>query len=183
MKSFSADYLSLALDKAPVKFWQMLFPLPYKDDVFVNARERGLDPWDVAALIRQESEFNPKAVSPANARGLAQVMPATGRQLSRQLKMRYRTAMLFTPDTNLKLGTYYLRQLSDELQGKWEAVLASYNAGKSHVNTWLASSNFREPAEFVESIPFNETRVYVQSVMRNAEVYRKLYGPKLAAKN
>ena len=75
-----------------------------------------------------------------------------------------------------------MRQLSDELQGKWEAALASYNAGKSHVTAWLASSNYREPAEFVESIPFNETRVYVQSVLRNAEVYRKLYGPKLALK-
>ena len=84
--------------------------------------------------------------------------------------------MLFTPDTNLKMGTYYLKQLSDELQGKWEAALASYNAGKSHVNAWLAAGNYREPAEFVESIPFNETRAYVQSVMRNAEVYRKLYG-------
>ncbi len=135
----------------------------------------------MAALIRQESEFNPKAISRANARGLAQVMPATGRQLSRKLGIpSFRTAMLFTPDTNLKLGTYYLKQLSDELQGKWEAALASYNAGKSHVNAWLAAGNYREPAEFVESIPFNETRAYVQSVMRNAEVYRKLYGQKLA---
>ena len=87
MKSFSADYLSLPLDKAPVKFWQMLFPLPYKDDVFVNARERGLDPYDVAALIRQESEFNPSAKSRANAYGLMQLRPATGRMLGRQQGM------------------------------------------------------------------------------------------------
>lgn len=95
--------------------------------------------------------------------------------------MRYRPAMLFSPDTNLKLGTYYLKQLSDELEGKWEAALASYNAGKTHVTAWLAAANYREPSEFVESIPFNETRNYVQSVLRNAEVYRRLYGPKLAA--
>jgi soluble lytic murein transglycosylase len=184
IKHYAPGYLSLSLDAAPEKFWRLAFPLPYRKALEEYCRAQMLDPYLMAALIRQESEFNPKAISPANARGLAQVMPATGRQLSRKLKIpRYRTAMLFTPDTNLKMGTYYLKQLSDELQGKWEATLASYNAGKSHVTKWMASANFREPAEFVESIPFNETRVYVQSVLRNAEVYRKLYGQKIAAKN
>lgn len=184
IKHYAPGYLSLSLDAAPDKFWRLAFPLPYRKSLEEYCRAQMLDPYLMAALIRQESEFNPKAVSPANARGLAQVMPATGRQLSRQLKIpRFRTAMLFTPDTNLRLGTYYLKRLSDELEGKWEAALASYNAGKSHVTTWMASANYREPAEFVESIPFNETRVYVQSVLRNAEVYRKLYGQKLAIKN
>jgi soluble lytic murein transglycosylase len=184
IKHYAPGYLSLSLDAAPERFWRLAFPLPYRKSLEEYCRAQSLDPYLMAALIRQESEFNPNAVSPANARGLAQVMPATGRQLSRKLKIpRYRTAMLFTPDTNLKMGTYYLKELSEELQGKWEATLASYNAGKSHVTTWMASANFREPAEFVESIPFNETRVYVQSVLRNAEVYRKLYGQKLAVKN
>ena len=185
IKHYAPGYLSMSLDSAPEKFWRLAFPLPYRKSLEEYCRAQMLDPYLMAALIRQESEFNPNAISRANARGLAQVMPATGRQLSRKLGMPgFRTAMLFTPDTNLKLGTYYLKQLSDELQGKWEAALASYNAGKSHVTTWLAAGNYREPAEFVESIPFNETRAYVQSVLRNAEVYRKLYGQKLAvAKN
>jgi soluble lytic murein transglycosylase len=184
IKHYAPGYLSMPLDAAPEKFWRLAFPLPYRKALEEYCRTQMLDPYLMAALIRQESEFNPKAVSRANARGLAQVMPATGRQLSRKLGMRFSTAMLFTPDTNLKLGTFYLKQLSDELQGKWEAALASYNAGKSHVTTWLAAANYREPSEFVESIPFNETRAYVQSVLRNAEVYRKLYGQKLAvAKN
>ena len=103
-------------------------------------------------------------------------MPGTGRELGRKLKIpKYRTAMLFTPDTNVKIGTYYLKALLDQLQGKWEATLASYNAGKSRVTGWLVATNYHEPAEFIESIPFSETRVYVQSVMRNAEVYRRLY--------
>src|ERR1700733_4660661 len=183
IKHYAPGYLSMSLDAAPDKFWRLAFPLPYRKALEEYCRAQMLDPYLMAALIRQESEFNPNAVSRANARGLAQVMPATGRQLSRKLGMpRFRTAMLFTPDTNLKLSTYYLKQLSDELQGKWEATLASYNAGKSHVTTWLASGNYREPAEFVESIPFNETRAYVQSVLRNAEVYRKLYGQKVALK-
>src|ERR1700678_990017 len=182
IKHYAPGYLSMPLDAAPEKFWRLAFPLPYRKALEEYCRTQMLDPYLMAALIRQESEFNPKAVSRANARGLAQVMPATGRQLSRKLGMRFSTAMLFTPDTNLKLGTFYLKQLSDELQGKWEAALASYNAGKSHVTTWLAAANYREPSEFVESIPFNETRAYVQSVLRNAEVYRKLYGQKIAVK-
>ena len=179
IKHYAPDYLSMRIDTAPEKFWRLAFPMPYQRAVEEYSRQHSLDPYLVAALIRQESEFNPKAVSRSNARGLTQVMPATGRQVSRQLGMRgFRPAMLFSPDTNLKIGTAYLKTLSDQLMGEWEATLASYNAGKSHVNAWLASANFREPAEFVESIPFNETRVYVQSVLRNAEVYRRIYSPK-----
>jgi soluble lytic murein transglycosylase len=179
IKRFASGYLSLSLDNAPDKFWRLAFPLPYRHSLEEYSRQQSLDPFLVAALIRQESEFNTKAVSRSNARGLTQVMPSTGRQLSRQLKIpRYSTSMLFKPDMNLKIGTFYLKALSDQLQGKWEQTLASYNAGKSRVNSWTAAANYHEPAEFVESIPFSETRVYVQSVLRNAEVYRRLYGPK-----
>jgi len=177
MKSFSGDYLSLPLDKAPVKFWQMLFPLPYKDEVFVNARERGLDPWDVAALIRQESEFNPGAKSRANAYGLMQLRPATGRMLGRQEGMRaVPTSLLLNPGVSIKLGTEYLRQQLASWDGDLFRTLAAYNAGPGRVRQWLMWSNYREPAEFVESIPFTETREYVQAVLRNADIYRELYG-------
>jgi soluble lytic murein transglycosylase len=177
MKSFSADYLSLPLDKAPVKFWQMLFPLPYKDEVFVNARERGLDPWDVAALIRQESEFNPGAKSRANAYGLMQLRPATGRMLSRQQGMgAVSTSLLLNPRVSIRLGTEYLRQQLAGWDGDLFRTLAAYNAGPGRVHQWLKWSNYREPAEFVESIPFTETREYIQAVLRNADIYRELYG-------
>jgi soluble lytic murein transglycosylase len=180
IKHFAPGYLSLSIDNAPDKFWRLAFPLPYRHSLEEYSRQQSLDPFLVAALIRQESEFNTKAVSPANARGLTQVLPSTARQLSRQLKIpRYSTKMLFTPDMNLKIGTYYLKALSNQLQGKWEETLASYNAGKSRVNSWTSAASYHEPAEFVESIPFSETRVYVQSVLRNAEVYRRLYGPKV----
>jgi soluble lytic murein transglycosylase len=181
MKSFSADYLSLPLDKAPVKFWQMLFPLPWKDELFANARARGLDPYDVAALIRQESEFNPGARSRAKALGLMQVMPATGRMLGRQQGMGAVSAsQLLNPAVSIKLGTQYLRQQLDNWDGDWFRTLAAYNAGPGRVHEWLMWSNFREPAEFVESIPFSETREYVQAVLRNADIYRELYSGKRA---
>jgi soluble lytic murein transglycosylase len=177
IKRYAPAYLSMSMDTAPDKFWRLAFPLPYRSSIEASAREHSIDPYLVAALIRQESEFNPKAISRSNARGLTQVLPGTGRELSRKLKIpRYRTAMLYTPDTNVKIGTYYLKALLDQHQGKWEATLASYNAGKSRVTGWLNGTTYRDPVEFVESIPFSETRAYVQSVLRNAEVYRRLYG-------
>jgi soluble lytic murein transglycosylase len=182
MKSFSADYLSLSLDKAPAKFWQMLFPLPYKDDLFVNARERGLDPYDVAALIRQESEFNPAAKSRANAYGLMQLRPATGRMLGREQGMKaVPTSLLLNPGVSIRLGTEYLRQQMVSWDGDFFRTLAAYNAGPGRVHQWLQwRSDYREPAEFVESIPFTETREYIQAVLRNADIYRELYSGKNA---
>jgi soluble lytic murein transglycosylase len=177
MKSFSADYLSLPLDQAPPKFWQMLFPLPYKDQLFMSAREKGLDPYDVAALIRQESEFNPGARSRANAYGLMQLMPATGRMVGRQQGMgAVPASQLMNPAVSIRLGTQYLRQQLDSWDGDLFRTLAAYNAGPGRVHQWLNWSNYREPAEFVESIPFSETREYVQAVLRNADIYRQLYG-------
>jgi soluble lytic murein transglycosylase len=182
MKSFSADYLSLQLDKAPAKFWQMLFPLPYKDDLFVNARERGLDPYDVAALIRQESEFNPAAKSRADAYGLMQLRPATGRMLGRGQGMKtVPTSLLLNPGVSIRLGTEYLRQQLVNWDGDLFRTLAAYNAGPGRVHQWLQwRSDYKEPAEFVESIPFTETREYIQAVLRNADIYRELYAGKSA---
>jgi soluble lytic murein transglycosylase len=130
----------------------------------------------IAALIRQESEFNPRAVSRARAYGLTQVLPSTGRQLSRRLGIGgFRTDRLFDPSLNLRLGTHYLRSLLDMHNGRWEVTLAAYNAGKSRTDVWQSWYDYREPAEFVETIPFTETRTYVAVVLRNADVYRRLY--------
>ncbi|MFN7992381.1 MAG: transglycosylase SLT domain-containing protein [Bryobacteraceae bacterium] len=183
MKSVSGDYLSLSLEDAPPDFWRLLFPLPYEKDVVRNSRLQKLDPYIVAALIRQESEFNPQALSHKHAYGLTQVEPATGRSLARRTGVRrFSNRSLFQPALNLKLGTTYLRLLLDEWGGKWEEALASYNAGKSRVNDWITWNNYEEPSEFVESIPFTETREYVQAVLRNASMYRQLYGSeKIAA--
>lgn len=176
MKSAVPDYLSMPLSGAPAGFWELLFPLPYRADLMRNARLHNLDPFVVAGLIRQESEFDPHALSHKRAYGLTQVMPSTGRQIARRVGVRrLPNRALFQPSTNLKLGTYYLRSLLDQWGGKWEETLASYNAGKSRVDDWLTWNHYREPAEFVESIPFTETRDYVQAVLRNAALYRELY--------
>jgi soluble lytic murein transglycosylase len=176
MKSTAGEYLNLPVPAAPRKFWELLFPLPYRSDLVRTARERDLDPNLLAGLIRQESEFDPGAVSRAKAYGLTQVRPATGRQFARKAGVtRVTTRVLCQPAANLKIGSSILRSMLDEQGGKVEQTLAAYNAGPHKVVEWMAWGSYREPAEFVESIPFTETRDYVQAVLRNAEMYRRLY--------
>ncbi|HLK67553.1 MAG TPA: transglycosylase SLT domain-containing protein [Bryobacteraceae bacterium] len=176
MKSMGGDYLSLTIDQAPRKYWELLFPLPFRSDLMQEARLKELDPYLLAGLIRQESEFNPKALSPANAYGLTQVRPATGRQFARRVGIqRFSNGLLFQPSANLKIGSLILRSMLDQNGGKVEQTLAGYNAGPARAAEWLTWNTYREPAEFVESIPFTETREYVQAVLRNAEIYRNLY--------
>jgi soluble lytic murein transglycosylase len=177
IKAYAGGYLFVPLDAAPRDFWTFAFPLPFRAEVENLSKQNGLDPFLMAALIRQESEFNPKAVSKTGARGLAQIQPATGRELSRRLKLTsYSAAGLFQPHLNLELGTYYLKSLLTQVGGREDAALAAYDAGLTHVRAWLTWGDFHEPAEFIETIPFTETHSYVQGVLRNAEVYRRLYG-------
>jgi soluble lytic murein transglycosylase len=176
LKGMTPEYLGLPVPAAPRRFWELLFPLPYRAEVVQNAQERALDPYLLAGLIRQESEFNPQAVSHAKAYGLTQVRPGTGRQFARQSGVaRFTTRVLTQPSANLKIGCSILRSMLDHQGGSIEQTLAAYNAGPEHVVEWLAWNTYREPAEFVESIPFTETRDYVQAVLRNAEMYRRLY--------
>jgi soluble lytic murein transglycosylase len=177
MKSMAPDYLALPLNAAPRQFWELLFPLPYRGDLFQNAQALGLDPYLVAGLVRQESEFDPQAVSRARAYGLTQVRPGTGREFARKVGIsRFSSRLLYQPDANLKIGSAILRSMLDRHDGKLEPTLAAYNAGPNRATEWLGWYAYREPAEFVEAIPFTETRDYVQAVIRNADVYRRLYG-------
>jgi soluble lytic murein transglycosylase len=177
MKSLVPDYLNLPAPDAPREFWQYLFPMPYRPELIADAQAHNLDPNLVAGLIRQESEFNPDAVSPANADGLMQVRPGTGAEFARAAGIRsFTSRMLFQPEVNLKIGTAIFRSMLDKNGGSMEQTLAAYNAGPNHVAEWLTWNTYREPAEFIESIPFTETRDYVQAVIRNAEMYRRLYG-------
>jgi len=131
----------------------------------------------VASLIRQESEFNAGAISHANAVGLMQLLPKTGKTVAKQVKFKgYTAPQLYTPAVNLELGTRYFKDMVDKYNGQLEYALAAYNAGSDRVGDWLGQGHYRDAQEFVESIPFTETREYVQAILRNASVYRKLYG-------
>ncbi|WP_321478064.1 transglycosylase SLT domain-containing protein [uncultured Paludibaculum sp.] len=176
LKSTIPDYLWLTADGAPKSFWKLAFPFPYRAKIERFARQRSLDPFLVAALIRQESEFNPGATSVVNAIGLMQVMPGTGRELGRRLGLRaVRPTSLKNPEINLNIGTYYLQHQLEARNGSVEDTLAGYNAGPSRVPMWRSWWDFRESSEFVETIPFTQTREYVQIVLRNAEMYRRIY--------
>jgi len=176
MKSLSGDYLDLSLANAPRQFWELLFPMPYRSDLVAAADAHNIDPYLLAGLIRQESEFNPEALSRANAYGLTQVRPSTGRMYARRAGvLRFTNRSLFQPTTNLRIGATIFESMLEENSGMLESTLAAYNAGPRHAVEWLSWRSYREPAEFVESIPFTETREYVQAVLRNADVYRRLY--------
>lgn len=183
VKRFAPGYLSIGFDDAPAAFWHLAFPLPYRTALFTYSRQNDLDPYLVAALIRQESEFNVAAISRAKAYGLMQVLPSTGRQLARELHIRrFSTRDLLTPNRNLQLGTRYFRWLMNSLGEHEEQVLAAFNAGKSRVDRWNTWGPFHEQAEFIETIPFQETRNYVEIVLRNADVYQQLYSATAAQK-
>ena len=170
------NYFALDIPELPKSYWEALFPKPYWPDLKRYSAQNALDPYLVASLIRQESEFNPGAVSRANAVGLMQLLPSTGKKVARQEKLRhFNPTQLLSPGTNLELGTRYFRGLVDKF-GSFEYALAAYNAGDDRVNDWLSQGKYRDPQEFVESIPFTETREYVQAILRNASVYRQLYG-------
>lgn len=162
------------LEEVPLPVWRAVYPLPYESSLRRAATRQRVAPMLVAGLIRQESTFQPDAVSRAGAVGLMQVLPKTGRKLAPRLKLRYARTRLFDPEYNLRLGTLYLADLVKAF-GSLEAALAAYNAGEDRVTSWEAERRFEEPAEFAESIPFTETREYVQIVLRNAEIYRRLY--------
>jgi soluble lytic murein transglycosylase len=177
MKHSAPNYFALDIPDMPRKYWEALFPRAYWSDLKRSASSNGLDPYLVASLIRQESEFNPNAVSRANAVGLMQLLPKTGKAVAREVKLkRYNASQLYTPAVTMELGTRYFRGMVDKFGGSFEYALAAYNAGSERVEEWLGEGKYRDPQEFVESIPFTETREYVQAIMRNASVYKQLYG-------
>ncbi|MGB9206099.1 MAG: transglycosylase SLT domain-containing protein [Terriglobales bacterium] len=177
MKHSTPNYFAVDLPDLPRPYWEALFPKAYWTDLRKYSLQNGLDPYLVASLIRQESEFNALALSRANAVGLMQLLPKTGKTVAKQVKLRgYSAPQLFTPAVNLQLGTRYFKDMVDKYNGQFEYALAAYNAGTDRVADWLGQGHYRDPQEFVESIPFTETREYVQAILRNASVYRQLYG-------
>jgi soluble lytic murein transglycosylase len=176
LKRAVPNYFAVDLPSLPRPYWEALFPKAYWIDLKKFSSSNALDPYLVAALIRQESEFNPGAVSRANAVGLMQLLPKVGKSVAKQEKLKhFSTTQLFAPGINLQLGTRYFRGMVDKF-GSFEYALAAYNAGAERVQDWQGQGKFRDAQEFVESIPFTETREYVQAILRNANVYRQLYG-------
>jgi soluble lytic murein transglycosylase len=165
---------SRKFSEVPPTVWKVLFPLPYEAQLRREAERNDFDPMFAAGLIRQESTFQADVVSHADAIGLMQILPKEGRRLAKQRKVRYTKTLLFDPNVNIQLGMLYISELTRST-GAPEYAAAAYNAGEDRLALWKAERAYEEIPEFVESIPFTETREYVQIVLRNANMYRKLY--------
>jgi soluble lytic murein transglycosylase len=168
------DLESRPIDAVPADIWRIVYPLPYEDLIRFYSRHYDIDPMLLASLIRQESGFQPDAVSSAGAIGLAQVEPYTARKWSHKVHYWYSRRRLMDPRYNLRVGGAYFQALIRQF-GSPEAALAAYNAGEDRVTSWLADRHYNDPAEFVESIPFSQTRHYVQVVLNGSVIYRRLY--------
>jgi soluble lytic murein transglycosylase len=143
------------------------YPLAFWSRVTAEASENGIDPYLLLSLIREESRFDPDALSPAGAVGLMQLMPQTAEHTARRLKIPVKgTQSLHDVDLNIKLGSYYLSGLLKQFDSV-PAALAAYNAGGSRVKGWLSQNDYGSSDEFIEDIPFEETRNYVKRIVRS----------------
>jgi soluble lytic murein transglycosylase len=169
--------------RLPEDLWLLAYPQGYWQSIVTASRRTGTDPYYVAAIIREESQFRPEALSPAGARGVMQVMPATGEWIARTAGMRdFDRSKLFDAETNIAVGTWYLGQLMKRFKGDLTLVSAAYNAGPEAVSSWLSRGNGMTDIDlFVEAIPYTETRGYVKKVLRNYAEYKRIYGGEISA--
>ena len=173
-RSIQLGWKLLARGERDARTYRLIYPIALGDAIVAESRQRRVDPGLVAAIIRQESSFNPRATSVVGARGLMQVMPAVGEAIARSLGYQYWSPdMLYEPEVNLQLGVAHLRAM---LGGRHVVrALAAYNAGDGRVARWSRKPGVDDPEVFVERIPFAETRDYVRIVLRNRDLYRALY--------
>jgi soluble lytic murein transglycosylase len=152
------------------------YPAPYRQAILSAAKARKLDPRFILALIKQESVFKPSAKSPAGARGLLQLTVDAAQKYATAAGLNtVRESELYQPSTSITVGAEYLEHLSKLFPGMIEPVAASYNGGEDNVARWLKRSKRQDPGVFTSEVGFDETKGYVQKVMANYRVYRKLY--------
>ena len=169
------DIYSYKEADVPREAWEIFFPIVAWDTIKQEAKRYGIDPYIAAGLIRQESVFSPTATSRVGARGLMQVMPATGQQIARKQGSGSITASdLYNPTINVKLGMNYWAQMIGQF-GRVEYAAAAYNAGPGRARAWIAARGGLDIEDWIETIPFSETRGYVQGVLRYAANYRRFY--------
>ncbi len=162
--------------KLTQKHQAALFPYHYEEEIKAASVDEKLDPYFVMALIRQESAFNPEARSPTDALGLMQVMPKLAKRIASQKKLNYtKDSQLFDPLLNLKIGTRELNERLEDFKGSSILASASYNAGVDPVKGWLKTRYRQDPVEFIEDIPYEETRSYVRLIIRNEIFYQRFF--------
>jgi len=167
------------LSDAPVYLRKKICPAHFDEIVLRECAANGIDPNLYFSLMRQESLFEPRAVSWAGARGLSQIMPGTGREIARKLGVRrFKTVDLLTPEINVRFGTWYLASIIEKFDGDILRALAGYNGGPDNVERWWDYGGGSDTDVFVEDIGYFETRDYVRIVYRYSLIYREIYGPR-----
>jgi soluble lytic murein transglycosylase len=175
LKTLRSAFPALATveqDSVPTYFLKMYYPLKYDDWIRKYSNANGVDRYTVIGLIHQESYFNARAKSAVGATGLMQLMPATGRELAGRFHI---TPHLDNPETNIRLGTAHFKMLVNLFNGNNELAIASYNAGQGRVMQWRRAAPGKPMDEFIEAIPFRETRTYVKHVVMLASTYKRMY--------
>lgn len=177
LRSFDR-HLERPSSRLPDDLWLLAYPQGYWQSIVSAARRNGLDPYFVAAIIREESQFRSEALSPAGARGVMQVMPATGEWIASMAGISdFDRAKLYDADMNITIGTWYLSYLMKRFKNDLYLVSAAYNAGPEVVAAWAGAGRGTADRDmFVETIPYRETRGYVKKVLRNYAEYRRIYG-------
>ncbi|MDH5677094.1 MAG: transglycosylase SLT domain-containing protein [Nitrospinota bacterium] len=161
--------------------WRLTFPVNHWEHIEKESKKVNMDPLLPLAVIRQESAFNDKALSSANAMGLMQIVPNTGERMYQRMKLAnqtgkpFSTELLFNPEVNIAIGVAYLSDLLERYNGSVTLALAAYNAGEPNVDRWVEKMEAPSQEEFIEMIPYSETRGYVKKVLRNLALYRTIY--------
>ena len=178
LRIFRRHFTTLASSDDPAlprAFWEMLYPFGWREEVIAAARQSGLDPFLVAAVVREESSYYPRAVSPTGARGLMQLQPSTAKPMAAHRGLAFAGGeLLDDPRSNIDMGTAFLAGLMAEFKDP-RLALAAYNAGPARLRSWWKTRRTSDLEAFVEQIPFDETRFYVKSVMLSWDEYRRVY--------
>lgn len=155
---------------------ETIYPIHYADLVEKYAEEYDVDPYLIVSIMKNESKFDPKAVSKKDAKGLMQIAPITGQWASEKLSIsNYSEDMLFDPELNIRIGTWYLNVLKNEFGDNVEVIVAGYNAGNGNVKKWLSNPEYSADGKTLDHIPFNETKIYQKKVLRDYKIYKKIY--------
>jgi soluble lytic murein transglycosylase len=169
---FGFIFLVLLLFAKSALIGKLIYPFPHRALIMEYANKNQIDPYLVAAIIRTESKFDSKAESAKGARGIMQLMPETASWAAHRMGIKhFNTNQLFDPETNIKIGCWYLANLSKEFKGNHVLVIASYNGGRGNVKNWLESEVWTGEKETLKQIPFPETKAYVGNVLNNWEKY------------
>ncbi|HRU41015.1 MAG TPA: lytic transglycosylase domain-containing protein [Candidatus Diapherotrites archaeon] len=155
---------------------KLLYPIEHKEIIIKYGQMHKVDPLLLAALIKTESNFEPRAESRKGAKGLMQITPSTGEWIAKTIGVNnFNEDMLFDPETNIMLGSWYIEHLTNYYKGSFELVFAAYNGGRGNVDKWLKDKNLSSDGMTLDTIPFSETKKYLEKLKKNYNIYKMIY--------